>query len=141
MDLSISGSPREAIDAQSLAQLKLIGGDDAAFVRDMIALFLSQAPQHLHAIERGLALGDVKRIAKASHQLKSSSLYLGARRLSALAAQLEDAARGVEADAFARQPSVEAYAANANAVSPRVEALTAEFRVVRTALEAPGMDD
>jgi HPt (histidine-containing phosphotransfer) domain-containing protein len=93
MELPTSSKPDEAIDQQALASLKAIGGDDPTFVNEIIALFLDQAPRNLEAVRKALESADLRALAEAAHHTKSSSFYLGARRLSQLCAQAELAAR------------------------------------------------
>jgi HPt (histidine-containing phosphotransfer) domain-containing protein len=118
MDFPISTTPEQAIDAEALANLRVIGGDDPGFVEEMIVLFLEQAPRHLETIGRALAEGDLARITRAAHHVKSSSLYLGARRLSDLCARTE----------------VQARAGNKNAVIDLITALQVEYEMVQLAL-------
>ncbi|MFT3928247.1 MAG: Hpt domain-containing protein [Myxococcales bacterium] len=120
MELAISTTPEQAVDHQALDNLKAIGGDDPAFVSEMIELFLEQAPRHLDTIRSALAAGDALAITKAAHHVKSSSFYLGARRLSALCAQTETLAR----------------TGNAIAVTELITAMMVEFEMVRRALRA-----
>jgi len=117
MELRVSSS-EEAIDRSVLDGLKALGGGDNDFVLEMIDLFLEQSPRNLEVMRAALDVGDIPAVAKAAHNMKSSSAYLGARRLSELCGQ-------VEAKANARE---------ANSVARGVEALTAEFDAVRRAL-------
>jgi HPt (histidine-containing phosphotransfer) domain-containing protein len=118
MDLPISTTPDQAIDLRALASLKAIGGDDPDFLREMIDLFLEQAPRHLEVIRLALDAGDASAIAKAAHHVKSSAFYLGARRLSELCAQAETLS----------------HAQNAIAVTELVTAIMVEFEMVQRAL-------
>jgi len=118
MDQPLSTTPEHAIDPEALNQLSALGGDDPRFLEEMIVLFLEQAPQHLQALRSALSAGDLASIAKAAHQLKSSSFYLGARRFSELCARTEAQAR----------------AGNGDAVTESITALEAEFELVREAL-------
>jgi signal transduction histidine kinase/CheY-like chemotaxis protein/HPt (histidine-containing phosphotransfer) domain-containing protein len=117
VELRISSSD-EALDRKVLAGLRALGGGDNDFVFEMIDLFIEQSPRNLEVMRAALDVGDLPAIAKAAHNMKSSSAYLGARRLSELCAQLE----------------TKANAREANFVARAVEALTAEFDVVRRAL-------
>jgi signal transduction histidine kinase/CheY-like chemotaxis protein len=117
IELRISSSD-EALDRKVLAGLRALGGGDNEFVIEMIDLFIEQSPRNLEVMRAALDVGDLPAIAKAAHNMKSSSAYLGARRLSDLCSQLEQKANAREANFVARA----------------VEALTAEFDVVRRAL-------
>ncbi len=117
MELRVS-SFEEAIDRKVLEGLKALGGGDNDFVLEMIDLFLEQSPRNLEVMRAALDVGDLPAIGKAAHNMKSSSAYLGAKRLSELCAQVESKAHGREVSFVARA----------------VEALTAEFDAVRRAL-------
>jgi len=123
MDLSLSTNPEQAVDHHALQSLKAIAGDDPAFLCEMIALFLEQAPNQLARIRAASALGDARGVREAAHRMKSSSFYLGARRLSALCAQIET---------FARD-------GNTNAVTDSITALMDEFSMVQRALCLEGV--
>ncbi len=118
MDLPVSTTPEHAIDPEALANLSAIGGDDPSFVEEMIVLFLEQAPRFLEALGKALAAGDLASVTRAAHQAKSSSFYLGARRLSELCARTEAQAR----------------AGNGDAVTELITALQGEFELVQEAL-------
>jgi len=79
------------IDAQALARLNSIGG--TAFVREMIELFLADAPRRLQAIRDAQASDDLVAISEATHALKSSARTLGSNHVHALAAQIESMTR------------------------------------------------
>ncbi len=117
MELRVSSS-EEAIDRAVLEGLKALGGGDNDFVREMIELFLEQSPRNLEVMRAALDVGDLPAVSKAAHNMKSSSAYLGAKRLSELCGQVEAKARTSETTFVARG----------------VEALTAEFDAVRRAL-------
>jgi two-component system sensor histidine kinase/response regulator len=109
-----------ALDREKLAELDVLGGGDPEFVRELVRMFNEQAPRYLEAARVALDVSDLVAVAKAAHTLKSSSAYLGARRLSELCKELEVLARGGDAQASARM----------------LEALTAEYDAVRIALAA-----
>lgn len=61
--------------------------------REMIALYLTEATLMLQDLRRAVAEGNAKGQAAATHSLKGSSLYLGARQVASLSAALEQAGR------------------------------------------------
>lgn len=93
----------------------------AAFVVQMIDLFLGQGAERIEAAERAAAEGDASEVTSAAHAVKSSAGNLGASDLSARAASIENAGRS---------------GATAAELAPRVAELAADFRNVRAALEA-----
>jgi two-component system, sensor histidine kinase and response regulator len=96
------GERVQALDTRVLADLDVLGGGDPEFVVDLVRLFTEQAPRQLDAARAALDVRDYGAIAKAAHTLKSSSGYLGAKRLSELCAQLEKRANGGETSELTR---------------------------------------
>jgi HPt (histidine-containing phosphotransfer) domain-containing protein len=84
------------IDTQALARLNSIGGP--GFVREMIDLFLADAPKRLQAVRDAQAAGDLIAVSEATHALKSSARTLGSNGLHALAAQIESMTRFQHSD-------------------------------------------
>ncbi len=118
MHLSLSTTPEQAIDRQALAGLAAVAGDDPLFLKEMIGLFLAQAPRYLEALRNAWVSRDPIAIGKAAHQVKSASFYLGARRLSELCAQTETSLRD----------------GNASAVTDLITAIMLEFEMVQRGL-------
>ncbi len=108
------------LDRAKLDELNVLGGGDPEFVRELVRMFSEQAPRYLEAARVALEVKDLVAVGKAAHTLKSSSAYLGAKRLSELCKELEGIARAGDAQASARL----------------LEALTAEYDAVRLALAA-----
>ena len=79
------------LDPDALARLERFGG--VKLLREMIALYLENAPERLAAAEGGVAAGDAASTENALHSLKSSSAQLGALRLSRLCEEGETIAR------------------------------------------------
>jgi CheY-like chemotaxis protein len=99
----------EAIDPvilASLRQLRIPGKPDP--LRELIGLFLSEAPTRLYAMEQAVVKNDFSSLAaliNAATNLKGSSSNLGARNLAALCDEIEQVARSSDlADA---QPLIE----------------------------------
>ena len=93
----------------------------AAFVVQMIDLFLAQGAERIEAAERAAGEGDANAVTSAAHAVKSSAANLGAMELSARAASIENAGRS---------------GATSAELAPRVAELAGDFRNVRVALEA-----
>ncbi len=68
---------------------------DAQFGRELTALFVQQTQEQLSQMQALLAAGDAEALGALTHRLKGSATALGAERLRAEAAQLEqEAAHG-----------------------------------------------
>ncbi len=84
----------DTIDRSVLAGLRELQEEgDPDIVTELADLFFANAPAKIESIKEGIAKGDAKAVHIAAHSLKSSSSYLGATRLSALAKELENMGR------------------------------------------------
>ena len=78
------------LDQSVLASLRELQDEgDPDIVAEVGGLFLKHSPDKVKAILVALETGDAKGLYLAAHSLKSSSAYIGAMRLSALAKDLE----------------------------------------------------
>ena len=78
------------LDQSVLASLRELQDEgDPDIVAEVGGLFLKHSPDKVKAILEALETGDAKGLYLAAHSLKSSSAYIGAMRLSALAKDLE----------------------------------------------------
>ncbi len=71
----------------SLRELQDVGDPD--IIAEVGGLFIKHSPDKVNAIMQSVESGDAKGLHMAAHSLKSSSAYVGAMRLSALAKELE----------------------------------------------------
>ena len=62
-------------------------------MRELIDLFVADAPGHLEALAQAALQGDAHRIASVAHRFLSATENIGARRLSELCIELERAGR------------------------------------------------
>ena len=75
------------IDPAGLARLERMGG--RPFVKEMIDLFLEEAPERLAAARHSEQAGDVAAVGEAAHALKSSARNFGATGLANIAEDIE----------------------------------------------------
>ncbi len=68
---------------------RLVADLGAEHIQGVCRVFLANAATGIDAVAVALAAGDVAEVAHATHRLKSSSGFLGARRLVALCADIE----------------------------------------------------
>lgn len=89
-----STSPPAVLDMTVIQSLRELGGeDDPSLVFELIDIFLQDAPQRMKDISESLASGDIKRLERAAHTLKSSSANVGAMWLSTICKEMEEIAR------------------------------------------------
>lgn len=111
----------DAIDRSVLASLRELQEEgDPDIIAEVGGLFIKHSPEKVNAIMQSAERGDAKGLQLAAHSLKSSSAYVGAMRLSALAKELE---------MMGRSNSLEG-------AKEKAQRLKAEFDKVMTALEA-----
>ncbi|MDD2764894.1 MAG: Hpt domain-containing protein [Opitutaceae bacterium] len=108
------------IESTAIEALRALNPGDDSFLRDLIQIYLDDAPKRLDEIEQSVKLGDAQLLALAAHSLKGSSANFGARQLRALCEQFEAAGRAAALDGL----------------WPRIPALRDEFNRVKAALEA-----
>lgn len=113
----MSVDPLPVMDPSALERLNRIGGQH--FLVEMVELFLEHAPQRLATANEALAGGDLKTVYRAAHSLKSTAANVGAARLQALAAELEECAA----------------AGDAATAGPMLEELNRRYERVRPDLE------
>jgi HPt (histidine-containing phosphotransfer) domain-containing protein len=83
-----------ALDAavlESLRQLNQPGQPD--IVREVLTVFLADAPGRVAAIEQAIRASDAPAIQRAAHALKGASGSIGAMTLQAHCRELEDSAK------------------------------------------------
>ena len=78
------------LDQSVLASLRELQDEgDPDIVAEVGGLFMKHSPDKVKAILEAAEKSDAKGLQMAAHSLKSSSAYVGAMRLSALARELE----------------------------------------------------
>ena len=83
-----------AIDPEIIQGLRELGGEDEPeLLVELIGIFLEDAPQRMKDITEGLAHGDLGRIERGAHTLKSSSANIGALGLSDLCRRIVECTR------------------------------------------------
>jgi HPt (histidine-containing phosphotransfer) domain-containing protein len=97
---------------EALRSLQRPGETD--ITRDVVQVFLETAPGRLKGVDSALRRKDVPTLERHAHSLKASAAIVGARRLSALCAELEERASDLAFGAGQR-PRLEAAFAEARA--------------------------
>jgi CheY-like chemotaxis protein len=88
------GDARDALDLEQLDTIRALQEPGAPDVVAMVIdEFRIESRELLRTMARAQAGGDAKELHRAAHSLKSSSAYLGARRLSSVCADLEGLAK------------------------------------------------
>jgi HPt (histidine-containing phosphotransfer) domain-containing protein len=80
----------DVLDQAVLASLReLQDAGDPDIVAEVGGLFIKHSPEKVDAIMQSVEKEDAKGLQLAAHSLKSSSAYIGAMRLSAMAKEME----------------------------------------------------
>jgi len=91
------------MDFSRLQEFKEFDDEDLSMTREVLTLFLGDAPVRLQAIEAALAAGDAQALGRAAHALKGAASNIGAVALQQGCSHLEELARaGIPADAGQR---------------------------------------
>ncbi|ACB36365.1 multi-sensor hybrid histidine kinase [Leptothrix cholodnii SP-6] len=91
------------LDALRLEHLRTLQDDgQPSLVRELIDLFVADAPGHVDALAQALQGTDARRLASLAHRFLSVTDNIGARRLSALCVEIERLARRGELDGLER---------------------------------------
>ncbi len=110
----------DVIDRSVLASLRELQDEgDPDIIAEVGGLFLKHSPDKVNAILQSVQSNDAKGLQLAAHSLKSSSAYIGAMRLSAMAKELEMMGRS----------------SSLQGATELAQKLKAEFSLVMTALE------
>jgi HPt (histidine-containing phosphotransfer) domain-containing protein len=114
--------PTPAIDSDGFASLvEMVGPDMPEAVAEILDTYYEEAAHLLESIVGSSAIGDLEEMLRPVHSLKSSSASVGALRLSAICAELEQHLRGF-------RPKVD--------VAEHVRQIAGEYARVRVELEA-----
>jgi PAS domain S-box-containing protein len=97
---AVAAGDGEVLDSSALAELEETLGD-RAFLSELIATFLAEAPRLLSALRDGLARGEAEEMRRAAHTLKSNARIFGARALADACEELEALARESRLEAAA----------------------------------------
>ncbi|HWQ19019.1 MAG TPA: Hpt domain-containing protein [Methanotrichaceae archaeon] len=110
----------EVLDKEVIASLRELQDEgEPDIIVELSDLFFENAPGKIQAIRTAIENGDAKALHVAAHSLKSSSSYLGATKLSAMAKELENMGR----------------AGNLEGANEKLGGLELEYDRVRSALE------
>ena len=90
-------------------------------LRDMVEIFLREAPELIASIDRLLGTGDLAAAGRAAHKLKGSAATLGVLRVALVASSVEDAASSGDLEATGRL--AKPLAAALDAVEPALRRL------------------
>ncbi len=81
------------LDLNVIQTLRELPAGGERLVGRLVHVYLEDAPDNIDALHAALEKDDAGAVAFAAHSLKSSSANLGARRIAALAAEVEQSAR------------------------------------------------
>jgi len=89
-----------------LESLKQIMGDNVDLILEIVEVYEDSLPADAKKLEDALEKGEVVEVERSAHSIKGGAANLGAKRLHRTAAQIEDAARDGDTDAFTAKASL-----------------------------------
>lgn len=82
------------VDSTAIENLRALGDDDGGgFLREILEIYLADAPLQVNALRECLARGDQAGFTRAAHTIKGSSANVGTGRVRALAEEIEKRSR------------------------------------------------
>ena len=98
--------------------------NDEELLEEVVELYQQESPKHVAELETAIGEGDAKTAERAAHTLKSTSRYVGAHRVSDLAAAIEKEAASHRLDEAGRQAAAlrQGHAAVLQALGERANA-------------------
>jgi CheY-like chemotaxis protein/HPt (histidine-containing phosphotransfer) domain-containing protein len=106
-DRVIAPSTGPVMDFSRLNEFKEFDDEALSMTREVVGLFLADAPRRLDDIGQAIAAGDAEELSRAAHALKGAAGNIGAVAIQAVCATLEtDAKAGLVADGNARMPQL-----------------------------------
>ena len=81
---------KEAVIFDKEALLQNLG-DDEDLIKEILCIFLKDAPRQIHSIEKAIAAGDINLVHRQAHTLKGASGNVCAEVLHAMSLELETA--------------------------------------------------
>ncbi len=86
--------PAITLNQRALDNIRSLDPDgEAGVLREVIGIYIEEAPGHLANLRQGLARNDTTEIARVAHAMKSASQNVGASQLGEACRQLEHASR------------------------------------------------
>jgi HPt (histidine-containing phosphotransfer) domain-containing protein len=83
-------SAPDVIDPQAIENLRALNpGDNDEFLREIVGIFLEDAPLRLRELNEALGANDTGKFTRAAHSIKGASSNIGANALRLVAEELE----------------------------------------------------
>jgi PAS domain S-box-containing protein len=96
--VTMEGDEQHVLDRERVSSFLAISRTQIGFLDGLVKTFRQDVPSRLDALRAAASTGDATDLALAAHALKSSSGSVGAKRMYAVAAAIEQAARGGRVD-------------------------------------------
>jgi PAS domain S-box-containing protein len=85
----LDGPDDTMLDAAALANIRAIDDSDGSVIREVIQVYIDEAPGHLQALQNALERSDGSALGRVAHALKSASFNVGATKLAETCRELE----------------------------------------------------
>jgi CheY-like chemotaxis protein/HPt (histidine-containing phosphotransfer) domain-containing protein len=77
------------IDTDKIDSLIRVGKDDQEFMKELIAMYMDQAPYYIAQMNELIKTKEIKRLEEIAHTLKGTSANLGAVKVTRICEQIE----------------------------------------------------
>jgi two-component system sensor histidine kinase/response regulator len=94
----MEGDDTHVLDRERVSSFLAISRTQQGFLEGLVRTFREDVPSRLDALRAAASTGDASDLALAAHALKSSSGSVGAKRMYAVAASIEQSARAGKLD-------------------------------------------
>jgi HPt (histidine-containing phosphotransfer) domain-containing protein len=88
----------DVLDQGALANLLAMVGDDAAFVDELVDVYLADVPRQVGELSAALESADADALVRPAHTLKSTSQSLGGQHVADIAREIEQRGRSGSTD-------------------------------------------
>lgn len=95
--------PDKLMDFSRLEEFREFDDDERTMIREVVAMFIAEAPQRLAVIEAAVASGDAAALSVAAHALKGAAGNVGASALQSLCRRIEEDSRETVSEAAPAQ--------------------------------------
>ncbi len=90
------GFAGEVMDFSRLHEFREFDDEEQTMTREVVGLFIADAPQRLDAIAAAIAANDAEALSRASHALKGAASNVGAVAMQSICASLEEVAKAAD---------------------------------------------
>jgi two-component system, sensor histidine kinase and response regulator len=100
--MPLAGDDDTLLDKAALDNIRAIDDGEGSVIREVIEMYLAEAPEHLARLQAALERSDGAALARVAHAFKSASFNVGAARLGETCRELERVGKAADLPAAPR---------------------------------------